>query len=48
MFLASSTTRCCKRGACSPPTLVADAVSNTSLRFDIRLRGGEETPFFDD
>jgi protocatechuate 3,4-dioxygenase, alpha subunit len=28
--------------------LVADAVSNTSLRFDIRLRGGDETPFFDD
>lgn len=28
--------------------LVADAVSNTSFRFDIRLRGGDETPFFDD
>ena len=28
--------------------LVADAVSNTSFRFDIRLRGDDETPFFDD
>ena len=28
--------------------LVADALSSTSFRFDIRLRGGDETPFFDD
>lgn len=28
--------------------LVAHATSNTSFRFDIRLRGGDETPFFDD
>jgi protocatechuate 3,4-dioxygenase, alpha subunit len=28
--------------------LVAQAVNKTSYRFDIRLRGGEETPFFDD
>ena len=28
--------------------LVAQAVSKTAYRFDIRLRGGEETPFFDD
>jgi len=28
--------------------LVAHPVKPDSLRFDIRLRGGEETPFFDD
>ena len=28
--------------------LVAERVSANSYRFDIRLRGGEETPFFDD
>ena len=28
--------------------LVAHPVNKTSCRFDIRLRGGEETPFFDD
>ena len=28
--------------------LVARAVNQTCYRFDIRLRGGEETPFFDD
>jgi len=28
--------------------LVAKKVDSTSYRFDIRLRGGEETPFFDD
>jgi protocatechuate 3,4-dioxygenase beta subunit len=28
--------------------LVARKVNPTSYRFDIRLRGGEETPFFDD
>jgi protocatechuate 3,4-dioxygenase, alpha subunit len=28
--------------------LVADAITPGSLRFDIRLRGGDETPFFDD
>ena len=28
--------------------LVADALSSTSFHFDIRLRGGDETPFFDD
>jgi len=28
--------------------LVAKKVNSTSYRFDIRLRGGEETPFFDD
>jgi protocatechuate 3,4-dioxygenase, alpha subunit len=28
--------------------LVAQKVNATSYRFDIRLRGGEETPFFDD
>ena len=28
--------------------LVAQPVNKTCYRFDIRLRGGEETPFFDD
>jgi protocatechuate 3,4-dioxygenase alpha subunit len=28
--------------------LVAQRISANSYRFDIRLRGGEETPFFDD
>jgi protocatechuate 3,4-dioxygenase alpha subunit len=28
--------------------LIAQRVNQTSYRFDIRLRGGEETPFFDD
>jgi protocatechuate 3,4-dioxygenase alpha subunit len=28
--------------------LIAQQVKQTSFRFDIRLRGGEETPFFDD
>jgi protocatechuate 3,4-dioxygenase alpha subunit len=28
--------------------LIARKISSTSYRFDIRLRGGEETPFFDD
>ena len=28
--------------------LVAQETSNTSFRFDIRLRGSDETPFFDD
>ena len=28
--------------------LVAQKINSTSYRFDIRLRGGEETPFFDD
>jgi protocatechuate 3,4-dioxygenase, alpha subunit len=28
--------------------LVAHATSSRSFRFDIRLRGGDETPFFDD
>ena len=28
--------------------LIAQRVNQTSFRFDIRLRGGEETPFFDD
>ena len=28
--------------------LVARKINPTSYRFDIRLRGGEETPFFDD
>jgi protocatechuate 3,4-dioxygenase alpha subunit len=28
--------------------LVVHPVNKTSYRFDIRLRGGEETPFFDD
>ncbi len=28
--------------------LVAQPVNQTCYRFDIRLRGGEETPFFDD
>lgn len=28
--------------------LIAQRVSSDSYRFDIRLRGGEETPFFDD
>ena len=28
--------------------LVAQRVGQTAYRFDIRLRGGEETPFFDD
>ena len=31
-----------------PERLVARKISSTSYRFDIRLRGGEETPFFDD
>jgi protocatechuate 3,4-dioxygenase alpha subunit len=30
------------------PLLVARVVGRNSLRFDIRLRGGDETPFFDD
>jgi protocatechuate 3,4-dioxygenase alpha subunit len=28
--------------------LIARKINSTSYRFDIRLRGGEETPFFDD
>jgi protocatechuate 3,4-dioxygenase, alpha subunit len=28
--------------------LIARKLNSTSYRFDIRLRGGEETPFFDD
>ena len=28
--------------------LVAERIGANSYRFDIRLRGGEETPFFDD
>jgi protocatechuate 3,4-dioxygenase alpha subunit len=28
--------------------LVAQRINQTSFRFDLRLRGGEETPFFDD
>ena len=28
--------------------LVAQKINSASYRFDIRLRGGEETPFFDD
>jgi protocatechuate 3,4-dioxygenase, alpha subunit len=28
--------------------VIAQAVNKTCYRFDIRLRGGEETPFFDD
>ena len=28
--------------------LIARAVNKNSYRFDIRLRGGDETPFFDD
>jgi protocatechuate 3,4-dioxygenase alpha subunit len=28
--------------------LVARKINSTSYRFDIRLRGGDETPFFDD
>jgi protocatechuate 3,4-dioxygenase alpha subunit len=28
--------------------LIAKKINNSAYRFDIRLRGGEETPFFDD
>ena len=28
--------------------LIGERISANSYRFDIRLRGGEETPFFDD
>jgi protocatechuate 3,4-dioxygenase alpha subunit len=28
--------------------LIARKINSTSYRFDIRLRGGDETPFFDD
>jgi protocatechuate 3,4-dioxygenase, alpha subunit len=30
------------------PSLIAQPVTTNAFRFDIRLRGGDETPFFDD